>query len=974
MEELVRVVAQHPVLRSPDVVAEQHEHGQFEKAGRELSPAERGMVALREGLFEDLVRLGPRKAWRGYTSRQPTAHSAFLEELSEKVEAVRAADERGEANWELADRCAELANAVVVLGAVTLAGRLWSVRGRILLDPRLSSAEDREEALAALTKAAELHERAGDSIAAAETRSNLALAYRYRTVDRIQSIERCIEIMEELVPFWHSVSDPDSEAKARTNLASALMDRPSDRQANAARALAECEVALLHRTRERNALDYTYTLTTKALAHSRLIEADDSHLDKAEQTYEEALASIPPDSDPALLGLIHRNLVSLLLDAARHQSGERHQLIARAQASARSAVAVHQEHGHVRELAYARQQLAEVLLVAAPEQEQIELEARELLIAVLEELTPFSDPTGCGSAASDLMKLSERLGDWPSASRAGLIALAAGQGSAAAMDPGRKRPLREEQESDPYFAEAEHQSLYRFTAYAMFRTAMASGLALNSTRVQSLLAQAVWVMESGRATALRFTSGAGIGELEQLRTFDPDLAEAYVDAVHERGEAARGATAEGQGQPDMDTLLATIRGLPTFEGFARRVPSVAEIQAALAPGQAVVYLLPHPEGCCAFIVAAPTTENPQLVIPVDFPDLSGRRMLTFMFGFGMRSDGSPDGLRRGRPRPGHGLLYTNSLPRFRLVLRKVLAEIGPCIAQPLARELKHAGVTDAVLVTCGMMPVFAWHAAPWRNGRLLTCLTQELASISYAPSAGAWMVGRSRAERLVGHEGRLVGLADPPGAWRPLPGAQAELRHIASLFPERSHTAFGTEATRAFLLKSLPKATHVYLGCHGEMSYRVSESAVLLLADGEKLNLTHLRQLVARDLRLVVVAACVSGTVNVLWQPEEVHALSLGFMQAGAAGVVAALWPIPDLATALFITRFYELLTCGPGEDPARALTQAQQWLRTLTRRAVRGYIAERPALQPLGIQPIPRRRRPYADPVNWAGFVLQGC
>ena len=194
-----------------------------------------------------------------------------------------------------------------------------------------------------------------------------------------------------------------------------------------------------------------------------------------------------------------------------------------------------------------------------------------------------------------------------------------------------------------------------------------------------------------------------------------------------------------------------------------------------------------------------------------------------------------------------------------------------------------------------------------------------------------------------------MGLADPARSKPRLPGARAELRYVAELFDPDSSTAYDDEATGVFLLKELPRATHLYLGCHGRIRYDTPDNASLLLAEGEELSLARIRRLTT----------------------------------------------IPDEPTVLFVSRFYELLTTDPRQGPARALARAQQWMRTLTRTGARRYVAERPALkarrgnallrgseqQASGRPTRPVRQplrsrltRPYAGPEYWAGFVLQGC
>ena len=69
-----------------------------------------------------------------------------------------------------------------------------------------------------------------------------------------------------------------------------------------------------------------------------------------------------------------------------------------------------------------------------------------------------------------------------------------------------------------------------------------------------------------------------------------------------------------------------------------------------------------------------------------------------------------------------------------------------------------------------------------------------------------------------------------------------------------------------------------------------------------------------------------------------------GFLYAGAANVMATLWPVEDQATAGLMERFYTELAAGRPEAEALAATQ-------------------RAAL----------RNSATADPFYWAGFTLSG-
>jgi CHAT domain-containing protein len=81
--------------------------------------------------------------------------------------------------------------------------------------------------------------------------------------------------------------------------------------------------------------------------------------------------------------------------------------------------------------------------------------------------------------------------------------------------------------------------------------------------------------------------------------------------------------------------------------------------------------------------------------------------------------------------------------------------------------------------------------------------------------------------------------------------------------------------------------------------------------------------------RLVVASACQTGFVDTSL-PDEVISLPTGLLQAGAAGVIASPWRVPDAATMILILAVFRRWQTE-GAEPAEALRSAQQWLRTAT-------------------------------------------
>ena len=117
----------------------------------------------------------------------------------------------------------------------------------------------------------------------------------------------------------------------------------------------------------------------------------------------------------------------------------------------------------------------------------------------------------------------------------------------------------------------------------------------------------------------------------------------------------------------------------------------------------------------------------------------------------------------------------------------------------------------------------------------------------------------------------------------------------------------------------------VHFACHGYADLDTPLDSGLVLGPGQVLTV---RELMGRDLRprLAVLSACetlLPGTEL----PDEVVALPTGLIQAGAAGVIASLWTVPDLESAMLMVEFYDRWR-AVGTTPAQALRDAQAWIR----------------------------------------------
>jgi CHAT domain-containing protein len=168
----------------------------------------------------------------------------------------------------------------------------------------------------------------------------------------------------------------------------------------------------------------------------------------------------------------------------------------------------------------------------------------------------------------------------------------------------------------------------------------------------------------------------------------------------------------------------------------------------------------------------------------------------------------------------------------------------------------------------------------------------------------------------------------------------------------------------------------LHLACHGKANLAVPLLSALLLADQEELTLRDLIVHGGTHCRLAVLSACETAVAG-LAVPDEGVNLASGFLQAGAAGVVASLWPVPDLATGLLMRRFHQELVNG--QEPADALRRAQVWVRDgSTREKLSAFPdAYAQVLERVGSGPtrgLWEAGKAHRHPEHWAAFAYVGA
>ena len=152
-----------------------------------------------------------------------------------------------------------------------------------------------------------------------------------------------------------------------------------------------------------------------------------------------------------------------------------------------------------------------------------------------------------------------------------------------------------------------------------------------------------------------------------------------------------------------------------------------------------------------------------------------------------------------------------------------------------------------------------------------------------------------------------------------LPHAAQEALAVAALYPA-GQAWVGADATLARLTATAAQADVLHLACHAQFrSDNPRFSALYLLDAVLSVEAIEALQLPACT---VVLSACETAQADSGLGDEQVG-LVRAFLGAGAARVLASLWPVDDAITAAFMVDFHQALAAG--SSPAAALRQAQQ-------------------------------------------------
>jgi len=292
-------------------------------------------------------------------------------------------------------------------------------------------------------------------------------------------------------------------------------------------------------------------------------------------------------------------------------------------------------------------------------------------------------------------------------------------------------------------------------------------------------------------------------------------------------------------------------------------------------------------------------------------------------------------------------------------------ELYTLLIKPVRAALPRTPGARLTIIPHGPLAALAFAGLQDERGRYLL----EDYTLHYAPSAAALQF-TAATRRTDSRHGSVLMVADPTPPTlsaldRPLPrlpGARAESRAIAALFPRARIARFeGDDASETTIRDAAAGKAVLHFATHAIVRDNDPFSSYLALtrsgAEADGLLTAQEIYRLRLDADLVVLSACRSAGGRVTG--DGIATFARAFIYAGAPSIIASLWDVADEPTNRLLPEFYREWLRGTSK--ARALRAAQlQVLKDLRAGRIR---IETPA----GLVTLPEH------PVFWAGFSLIG-
>ncbi len=305
--------------------------------------------------------------------------------------------------------------------------------------------------------------------------------------------------------------------------------------------------------------------------------------------------------------------------------------------------------------------------------------------------------------------------------------------------------------------------------------------------------------------------------------------------------------------------------------------------------------------------------------------------------------------------------------RWQQLLDETASWLWPSVMAPILEAIE--GQPEVVLIPGDILPFAPLHAA-WTTDDAQPTGRKYAADgvvFRYVPSARAWLYIADRTRILP--EAVLCVQEPSPATVEPLPNAHLEVSAVVAKFPAARVLA-GADAEASRVAAELANVSLAHFACHAFANMKEPLEGGLIMSGDAVLSLSQVFSMQLTRLRLAVLSACETGVMGQML-PDEAVGLPTGLMQAGVPGVVASLWSVPDISTALLMAKFYDLWP-GPDMSPARGLNEAQKWVRETTNGDMAKHLRGR---SPLFKELILRDpdSRDFSAVADWAAFYVTG-
>ncbi len=791
----------------------------------------------------------------------------------------------------------------------------------------------------------------------AMTQNNLGAAYtQLPTGDRARNLEQAIACFEAALRVFTEHEFPADWAMTQNNLGVAYRELPTgDRSQNLEQAIACYRAALRVYTEQDFPVEWAGTQNNLGVAYRELPTGDRArNLEQAIACYRGALRVYTEQNFPVDWARTQNNLGN---EYSELPTGDRARNLEQAIACYQAALRVFTERDFPVEWARTQNNLG-VAYSDLPTGDR----ARNLEQAIacyrgaLRVFTPERFPFECQQTLNDLSRLFFEQQDWERACEASEQAMGVSeQIRAAALDEDVRRE---------YF----HQSWQIFERGVLSAARCEKyTLALNFTERGKTrnLADVLWQRE---------VKPRGVSETD-WQEYQKWLARQRAE---ESGRGMRERGAPGASAQMLEERETVRRKIAEFEArFQQADPDYVPLARPLAVEQIAALA----QATAAVIVDFRITSEGGLVFLVGPGDRQvSREQVVELPAF------NSEALRRSSIE-WLRVYYEAKLRRqwepFLEFLEAAGARLYGDLWAPVHERFKerYPQVRRLILVPnqgLSLLPLHAaWRQTPEGKRRYLV----DDYEIAYAPSCLVLQRCLERQKMHAGPARSLFAVQNPDGT---LPFADWEVEEAAKMFLDRQ-VYEGSRASLAAVKAGIGYGEEKLFACHGEFNPWKPEESHLKLHDG-RLRLPEVMPLDLRVPWLIVLSACETALVGLKGLAmDEYYGLPAAFLAAGAQTVVAGLWTVDDVSTALLSQRFHANLY-QRGMAKAAALREAQLWLRDLSEEEADRLLAAKQEELAAGVRMAAvdavrvrfelRRRgpRPFASPYYWAAFQCIGA